>query len=112
MKITDSKGNPIQSKVPDVVDVQPVGTQIIVELIGAQELAGGSIIVDNDVKLGAPQAYVLATGPKVDVEWGVKVGDRVVLSGKYTPLPEAVSKSGRPVGAVEPHMIKAILIEK
>lgn len=98
--------------VPAVVGVKAVGSGIIVELLTPQEILGTSIAVDEDSKIGAPQGYIIDIGPAMDPKYGFKIGDRVVLSGTHTPLPESLSTNGRPLGSVEPYVIKAVLQEK
>ena len=112
-KITDIAGNELTQALSQIAKVVPVGTNILLELLTPQEILGTKLHLANDTKTlnGAPQAYVLALGPKVDKDWGICVGDRVVLSGNFVPLPEAVSHNGRPQACVEPHCIKAVLAE-
>ena len=114
MTITDANGNEIVTRVPSVDSVRPLGSTVIIELLRPEEIMGTSLLIGEEVSAGgAPQAYVLDIGPAVDKErWGVKVGDRVVLVGTYTPLPDSAAKNGRKIGVVESHVIKAILIEK
>jgi hypothetical protein len=114
--ITDLSGNEVKKALPEISHVKPIGNQILVEVLTPDDLLGPSKLhMPDNVKSttinGAPQGYILAIGPKVDATYGFEVGDRVVLSGAFTPLPEVVSKNGRPQGCVEPHMIKAVLVE-
>ena len=61
---------------------------------------------------GAPQGFIRGVGKKITTDdWGFELGDRVVLSGNYTPLPEVTTESERPLILVEPHQIKAVLVE-
>ena len=108
LKLTDSSGREISS-VPNITGVRPVGAQILVAFLSAQEALGTRLHVGEEVKAGAPQGYVQAIGPLVDEKYGIKVGDRVICSGSFTPCPEY--KSDRVMGLVEPHTIKAILEE-
>ncbi len=111
--IADAYGNEYVKPVPAIKNVRPVGTQILVELLTPNEIMGTNLALAGGGGVsGAPQAYVLDIGPKVDPGWGIVIGDRVVLSGQFTPLPEAAAKNGRALGVVEPQMIKAILLEK
>ena len=111
LKLTDASGQEM-NLVPSVKKVKPVGSQILVEFLTAQEALGTKLHMSDDIKAGAPQGYVLALGPKVEeMNWGMKVGDRVLCSGSFTPCPEATSDSGRMIGLVEPHVIKAVLEE-
>jgi hypothetical protein len=104
------------SKVPSIKGVKPVGSQVLVELLTPQEILGTELYIPEEGKgrtiNGAPQGYILDGGPLVDfASWGFKKGDRVTLSGSFTPLPEEASKNSRPLSLVEPHCIKAVLLE-
>jgi co-chaperonin GroES (HSP10) len=95
-----------------ITGYKPVASQVLIEILTAQEMAGSKIIVDNDVKMGAPQAYVRGLGPSIKPEeWGFDVGNRVVLTGKYTPLPRLDTHDGHEWGVIEPANIKAVLTE-
>ena len=112
--LVDVSGKEIVNKVPAISGVHPVGSQILVELLTPQEILGTSLHLNEGAKTvsGAPQAYVLEVGPAVDPNYGVKTGDRVVLQGTFVPLPEAASLGGhRPKACIDPHTIKAILVE-
>lgn len=111
-KIIDAAGIELTNPIPTVSHAVPTGNQVLVELLTPNEILGTNLHLGENTKSvnGAPQAYVLATGPAIK-DWGVQVGDRVVLSGSFTPLPEVVSKNGRAQGCVDPHMIKAVLVE-
>jgi co-chaperonin GroES (HSP10) len=108
MNIISTDGETL-SKVPDIVDIEPVGTQVLFEELTAQELQSSTLYITGSSKNGPPQGYVLKVGPKTDSEeFGFKVGDRVVLTGNYTPVP---GEGERSLGLVEPHQIKAVLVE-
>lgn len=94
---------------------EPVGTQILVELLSSQEALGTRLHVEGKSNVGAPQAYVLKIGPHVygeGKEGQIKVGQRILLSGNYTPVPEYPRDNERLLGLVEPHAVKAILFEQ
>ena len=98
-----------------IADCEPVGGTILVEMLSAQEAIGTKLHVEGKSQMGAPQGYVLKIGPAVyaDPENGqIKPGDRVLLSGNYTPVPEYPRDNDRMLGLVEVHAIKAILREK
>jgi hypothetical protein len=104
------------SSVPAVVGVKPCGTQVLVEILTAQEALGTKLVVSETTSAsGAPQGYILAVGPKVSSDLGFQIGDRVTLHGNFTPLPEGqkVEKKNpdRPWILVEPHQIKAVFVE-
>lgn len=107
----------VATKVPSVVGVNPCGSQILVELLTAQEALGTVLHVDSAASVnGAPQGYVRAVGPKVPADLGFTVGDRVTLHGNYTPVPEGQKfnrrNSHRPWILIEPHQIKAVFVEE
>lgn len=107
----------VACRVPSVVDVNPCGTQVLVELLTAQEALGTVLQIDSSASVnGAPQGYVLALGPKVPADLGFQKGNRVTLHGNYTPLPESQKLSRknphRPWILVEPHQIKAVFVEE
>lgn len=119
MKICDGTGAEIVKKVPNLKGAEPTGSQVLIELLTPQEILGTDLHVGDSAEgIGAPQAYVKLLGPRVDRDnesdkpWGFSVGDRVVLSGNFTPLPEIPSLSDRILALVEPHAIKAILHEE
>jgi hypothetical protein len=104
------------TRVPGVVDVNPCGSQVLVELLTAQEALGTVLQIDSSASVnGAPQGYVIKLGPKVASDWGFKEGDRVTLHGNYTPLPEGQKlqrkNPHRPWILVEPIQIKAVFLE-
>lgn len=105
------------TRVPGVVGVNPCGSQVLVELLTAQEALGTALQIDSAASVnGAPQGYVVKLGPKVAPDWGFQVGDRVTLHGNYTPLPEGQKlqrkNSHRPWILVEPIQIKAVFVEE
>jgi hypothetical protein len=103
--------------VPKVVGIKPCGTSVLVELLNTEEILGTNLEIVTQAGAapeasidGAPQAYVLEVGPRVEKEWGFKKGDRVMFSGMLTPAP-SYDKSKRARGTLDPHSIKAILKE-
>lgn len=106
------------ARVPGVVGVNPCGSQVLVELLTAQEALGTILQIDSSASVnGAPQGYVIKIGPKVASDWGFKEGDRVTLHGNYTPLPEGQKllqrkNTHRPLILVEPIQIKAVFVEE
>lgn len=114
--IVGSDGEVI-SRVPSVSGVNPCGSQVLVELLTAQEALGTILKIDSSASVnGAPQGYVISMGPKVPDDMGFKPGDRVTLHGNYTPVPEGQkfnrSNAHRPWILVEPHQIKAVFTEE
>jgi co-chaperonin GroES (HSP10) len=95
-----------------ITGYKPVASQVLVEILTPQEMSGAVIIVEKDVKMGAPQAYIRGLGPSIKPEdWGFAIGDRIVLTGKYTPLPALENNDGHEWGVIEPANIKAVLTE-
>lgn len=95
-----------------IKDVKPVGSQVLVELLSAQEAIGTKLSIGGDsTTVGAPQGYVIAVGPNCKPQdWGFNEGDRVLLQGKHVPLPK-LPEWKRERSLIEPSMIKAVLIE-
>lgn len=99
------------SSVPPVTSVKPFGSTILIENLKPQEQLGTYLHVKEDADVGgAPQAYIVALGPKVSEDIGLKVGDRVIVQGTFIPVPN-LSDNGRTRGIVEIHNIKAVLVE-
>ena len=114
--ILGSDGEAATRRVPSIVGVRPCGTQVLVELLTAQEALGTVLQIDSSASVnGAPQGYVVSVGPKVPADLGFQKGDRVTLHGNYTPVPECqkVERDNphRPWILVEPHQIKAVFSE-
>ena len=110
LQLTDPEGN-VLNTVPAIKNIVPCGRGVLVEMLTGQEALGTSLVVQDGVQLGAPQGYVLALGPHVEErEFGIKVGDRVLLQGSFVPLPE-YDDSHRPKGIVDPSNIKAVIEE-
>lgn len=117
MKILDSDGEVATPVVPTISGVKPCGSQVLVELLTAQEALGTILHVDSSASIsGAPQGYIISLGPKVTSDLGFKEGDRVTLNGNYTPVPEGQKfnrkNSHRPWILIEPHQIKAVFVEE
>jgi hypothetical protein len=72
-------------------------------------MLGTKIIVNEASKTMRDfQAIVLATGPLLKEDYGFKVGDRVLLSGNGTPVPN-FDNCERERILMEPYCIKAVL---
>jgi len=99
-------------KSPKVVDLKPVGSQVLVELLTTQELANTTIAISEAVDLKVTlQGYVRAIGPGCKYEdWGFKVGDRVLISGGGVIAPN-YDGTHRDRFIMEPYTIKSVLIE-
>lgn len=105
-----SKAKKEDNKVKVVVAVAPVGNQVLVERLNEDELVASSVIISNKTT-PSNQGYILAIGPLVVKDYGLKVGDRVLLQGSFVPVPN-FTKSNREQNLVFPDMIKAILHEE
>jgi co-chaperonin GroES (HSP10) len=109
-------------KQPAVKAVKPLGGQVLVEVYQEEEVAPESLIILPDSSRnrgdrgvgGAPQGRVLDIGPGLSKDFGIKVGDRVLLQGNFVPLPKLSDHrdGDRERALVEPHTIKAILLEE
>jgi len=113
-EILGADGETVVKKVPTLKDVVPCGTQVLVEVLTAQEAIGTVLTIDADAAItGAPQGYVRATGPRVTENWGFEIGDRVTLHGNYTPVTQQVERenSHREWILVDPNQVKAVLVE-
>ena len=115
--ILGADGNAAAKSVPSVVGVSPCGSQILVELLTAQEALGTILQIDSAASMnGAPQGYIVEIGPKVPSDLGFQKGSRVTLHGNYTPIPEGQKiqrkNPHRPLILVEPHQIKAVFVEE
>jgi co-chaperonin GroES (HSP10) len=105
-----SKAKKEENKVKVVVGVEPFGNQVLVERLNEDELLGSSVIISNKTT-PSNQGYVLAIGPLVVKDYGLKVGQRVLLQGSFVPVPN-FTKSEREQNLVYPDMIKAVLHEE
>jgi hypothetical protein len=115
--ILGADGESVTRPVPAVVGVNPCNSQVLVELLTAQEALGTILQIDSAASVnGAPQGYIVSIGPKVPTDTGFKVGDRVTLNGNYTPVPEGQKfqrkNPHRPWILIEPHQIKAVFVEE
>lgn len=94
-----------------IKEVKPCGSQVLVELLTAQEMMQTKLKLGKDVQMGMPQAVILDVGPAVTPSnWGWAVGDRVFLHGTGPIIP-AYGNHERDRVLIEPHAIKAVIIE-
>ena len=108
------------SKVSKICGLQPCGSNVLIEILNVDEMLGTKLTLisakstpDGKGMDGAPQAIIVALGPKVNVDdWGFDVGDRVMFStAQFVPAPD-YDKYPRARGTIEPHSVKAVLIEE
>lgn len=97
---------------PKIVGIKPILSQVLVEHLKAQEVAGvNNLILDDKSDYGFHQAIVLAVGPGVKPDdVGFKVGDRVMLQGSFVPMPNY--DNGREKSIVEIHSIKGVVVQE
>jgi hypothetical protein len=100
----------VPDEIPPVTGVKPCGAQVLLELLTVQEMMGTKLILKNNQQSHAEyQAYVIAAGPTIDLSiYGFKVGDRVLLSGNGTPVPN-YDNGERERILMDPFAIKAVL---
>lgn len=109
--ILDSLGESLVKQLPEIKNVVPCGSQVLVELLTPQEQANTSIQIMNVDNKVPRQGYILAIGPSVNAEsYGFKVGDRFLLSSS-SAISAPNFGSDRERFLVEPHAIKAVLEE-
>ena len=98
---------------PEIKALQPCGSQVLVEILTAQELANTKITISEKTDLKVPlQGYIRAAGPgfKPD-DWGFKIGDRVLISGAGVIAPN-YDDCHRDRFFMEPNSIRSVLIEE
>ena len=107
---TGNKLFKVPDDIPTVTGVKPCGAQILLELLTVQEMMGTKLFLKNHAQNHAEyQAYVVACGPTIDLGiYGFKIGDRVLLSGNGTPVPN-FDNSERERILMDPFAVKAVL---
>ncbi len=101
-----------KEKVKPIKAVKAAGGRLLVEMLTTQEILGTILTVKNHAGHGqAPQGYIIDVGPTVPTEYAFEVGQRVILQGKYIPIP-SVPGFTRELGIVEASDIKAIIVEE
>lgn len=91
-----------------VKQLKAAGTAILLERLSKEAAAGSRLIMPG---LSSEQAIISDIGPAIEKEkWGIQVGDRVLLHGTVLDVPTIIP--GKNFGIVEPHMIKAVLVEE
>ena len=88
---------------------RPLGHQVLVELLTAQETLGTSLMIETECKVDTPQGYVVAVGKMVPPDFEVKVGDRVFLSASDVVMPPVKSENGRQLCCMSYNGIKGVL---
>lgn len=98
---------------PKIKGLKPCGSQVLVEMLTVQELAGTSLAISDKTDLKVPmQGYIRAAGPSFkESDWGFGIGDRVLISGGGVLAPN-YDDCHRDRFFMEPHSIKSVLIEQ
>lgn len=95
-----------------IVGAKATGQNLLVELLTTNEVMQTTLTLGEKTKVDVPQAYIIDIGPSVDKEKvGVNVGDRIILSGGFVPLPKALD-SDRQKGIIDCWSVKAVLKEE
>jgi len=102
-------GHPVSYR--KITGAQPVGSGILVEILHADEMIGTKLMLTEKANVGAPQGRILAIGTGLNEGHGLKPGMRVLLQGKYVPVPK-YDNNTHEVGVVQYQEIKAILLEE
>lgn len=92
-----------------IKNVKAAAYGILVEMLSEKELVSTALILSHTER-DSNQGYILHVGPLVDKKAGLKEGQRVILQGKYNPVPNPTDSS-RQWGIVQLHDIKAVLEE-
>lgn len=100
-----------------VKTICPVGMGILVSILDTQTVMGTSLHLSHTVKQTgeSPQGRILALGPKLAQsasEYGLEVGQRVVLTGTFTPMPKCSEYENEELAIVDWTAIKSILVEQ
>ena len=102
--------------VPKVVGCRPVGSQVLVEHLTDNEMLGTSLSLPSGKTSGGnevQQSIILDYGPGFDPKnWGYDKGDRVMVVGSYNPVPKLRPDQEREMGIIEPHNVRAVLIQE
>jgi len=104
------------SSVPKIADVSPLGTNVYVEVLSAQETMGTNLDLPGTTEVRVNEAYVLGIGPRVPKEHGLEVGQRVFISGPIVFGPDyqsyRFSADGRKRGCVDYSAVKGLCVEE
>jgi hypothetical protein len=91
-------------------EAKAVGTQVLVEMLNAQEALGTTLVVSGESK-DTPQGIVLSIGPMVPEVYGLKKGDRVFFSSPAAVHPPAIAQtSDRKRACIDYNTIKGVLV--
>ncbi len=94
-----------------VRSARATGNLVVVEMLDAKTALQTNLTLGLNTE-APPQGYIVDIGPMVETDkYGFKVGDRVLLQGKYVPIPLVKGVNDRELGVVMPHDIKCVLEE-
>lgn len=98
--------------VPSISGLKPTGSQVLIEVLTANELMGTTLAISEKTDLKVPlQGYVKAVGPSFNPDsWGYSVGNRVLISGSGVMAPK-YDDSPRDRFFMEPSAVKSVLLE-
>jgi co-chaperonin GroES (HSP10) len=107
----DKEGLPsvltVGTKFAPFTKLAPVGNLVLIERLFESELNQTNLALGGDDK-PSKQALIVAIGPLVNKDLGLKVGDRVLVGGTFVAVPDTPSGE-REKNLVLPDMIKAVL---
>jgi hypothetical protein len=99
-----------------IIGCKPVASQVLVEHLTDNEMMDTNLLLPNSKESGSgavQQSIVLDYGPSFDPEkWGYDKGDRVMVVGSYNPVPKINDNQTREMGIIEPHNVRAVLLEE
>lgn len=93
-----------------VSGIVPVGNQILVERINASELVTHAFTISTKDE-PSNQGYILAIGPLVNKDLGLKVGDRVLMQGTTPTFVPNFNGGKRELNLMLPDIIKGVIVE-
>lgn len=104
----------LRGNTPSIKAVHPFGSKVLVECLKPSEVMNTTLSVDhaNSDTGDAPQAYIIALGPKVEEDMGLKVGQRVYWEGKGMAVKDPNARNDRVRALLEISNIKAIIEEE
>ena len=102
--------------VPEIVDVKPLGSLVYIELLSPQECMNTKLDLGNSTEVTINQAVILGLGCRIPADYGLRIGQRVFISGPIVFGPDygdyQWSAQGRKRGVVEYLAVKGEIVEK
>ena len=98
---------------PNITEIKPVGSCVLIQRLSDNDLKESQIFIpENSTPQHLPQGVILKIGPGVQKEnYGFEEGDRVLLVGTSNPTPPLNEDDEVVRELVEPHTIRAVLVE-